>query len=81
VGWCPEGHCHCLSGGTATPRAVPTRLRPRVAVGDSVTAMSGVHRHGVSGAPSWHRLFLAENKGRQEGHRHGHCPGDGAAPP
>jgi hypothetical protein len=51
------GHRHCLSGGTAIPRAVPTRPRLRAAVGDVVTTVTGVHRRSEGGALPGHRRW------------------------
>jgi hypothetical protein len=51
------GHRHCLSGGTATPRAVPTRPRLRAVVGDVVTIVTGVHHRGEGGAPLGRRRW------------------------
>jgi hypothetical protein len=85
LGVLPRWHRCGLFGGTATPRAVPTRPRFRAAEVEVVTAGDGVHHHDVGGAPPsvvrWHRRFLAKSKGRGLGHRLGtampravHCP-------
>jgi hypothetical protein len=44
-----------LSGGTATPRAVPTWTWPRSNLSKGVTRVSGVHRRGDADAPPGHR--------------------------
>ena len=47
-----RGHRHPLSGGTATPRVVPTWTWPRRARARVVIASDGVHRPRCDGAPS-----------------------------
>ena len=61
-GLVPEWHRHPLSSGTATPRAVPTRIwQRRVESGwfGVITRHASVHHHGCGGAPPGHRLGMS----------------------
>ena len=88
----PGWHRHPLSGGTTTPRAVPTRARQRRVESGRFGVITGHVRctpPRVRRCTAWspplgvwcHCCFPLERGASEGGHRHGHRQGDGGAPP